>query len=206
MTTKQCPHCGSHSLIYCPNMPTRCGKCMRVIEEKVKMSTIKAISLWEPWASLVRTGAKKWETRSWATNHRGPLLICAAKGGLPKAELREILQDGVIQEGLYHIKDWQRKKNNGMLSEWSISPYVHTSDLNFGKAVAIVEIIDCIKTDDIWMDVLGVQKHYGDFFPGRFAWRIEMIKNDFEPFPMRGRQGFFSVDLADLKLNQQVMK
>jgi len=40
---------------------------------------MKAISLHQPWASLVGMGLKTWETRSWPTNHRGPLLICATK-------------------------------------------------------------------------------------------------------------------------------
>lgn len=44
---------------------------------------MKAISLWQPWASLMVSGLKKIETRSWATNYRGPLLIHAALKELP---------------------------------------------------------------------------------------------------------------------------
>ena len=40
---------------------------------------IKAISLWQPWANLIAVGAKKYETRSWKTNYRGALLICASR-------------------------------------------------------------------------------------------------------------------------------
>src|ERR671916_581061 len=39
---------------------------------------MKAISLWQPWASLVIIGAKVWETRSWSTTYRGSLLIHAS--------------------------------------------------------------------------------------------------------------------------------
>ncbi len=39
---------------------------------------MKAITLWQPWASLVAIGAKTIETRSWATSYRGPLAIHAA--------------------------------------------------------------------------------------------------------------------------------
>lgn len=38
-----------------------------------------AITLMQPWASLVISGQKTFETRSWATAYRGPLLIHAAK-------------------------------------------------------------------------------------------------------------------------------
>ena len=41
---------------------------------------MKALSLTQPWASLVVIGAKCYETRSWATNYRGPLAIHASKG------------------------------------------------------------------------------------------------------------------------------
>ena len=40
---------------------------------------IKAITIYQPWASLKACGAKKFETRGWATNYRGPIAIHAAK-------------------------------------------------------------------------------------------------------------------------------
>ncbi len=40
---------------------------------------MKAISIWQPWASLIAIGAKQIETRSWATGYRGLLVIHAAK-------------------------------------------------------------------------------------------------------------------------------
>lgn len=40
---------------------------------------MKAISLWQPWASLWIAGVKVCETRHWATSHRGTLLVHAAK-------------------------------------------------------------------------------------------------------------------------------
>ncbi len=40
---------------------------------------MKAISILQPWASLVALGHKKIETRSWNTKYRGELLIHASK-------------------------------------------------------------------------------------------------------------------------------
>lgn len=40
---------------------------------------MKALSLHQPWASLVALGVKTIETRSWSTSYRGPLAIHAAK-------------------------------------------------------------------------------------------------------------------------------
>lgn len=40
---------------------------------------MKALTVWQPWASLVALGKKRIETRSWSTSYRGRLLIHAAK-------------------------------------------------------------------------------------------------------------------------------
>lgn len=40
---------------------------------------MKAISINEPWASMILKGKKTIETRTWKTKHRGPLLLCASK-------------------------------------------------------------------------------------------------------------------------------
>lgn len=40
---------------------------------------MKALTLWEPYATLVAHGFKEVETRDWYTNYRGPLAIHAAK-------------------------------------------------------------------------------------------------------------------------------
>lgn len=46
---------------------------------------VKAISLKEPWASLILKGKKTIETRTWKTNYRGVLLICVSK--TPNSEI-----------------------------------------------------------------------------------------------------------------------
>lgn len=40
---------------------------------------MKALSIRQPWASLIAEGSKTIEVRSWPTKYRGPLLICAGK-------------------------------------------------------------------------------------------------------------------------------
>lgn len=55
---------------------------------------MKAISLWQPFASAIPYGFKHIETRHWSTNYRGELAIHAAKKDTP--ELREIARIGGI--------------------------------------------------------------------------------------------------------------
>src|SRR5262245_34467015 len=53
---------------------------LSIWRERKRMSkTMKALSLWQPHATLMTVGAKKIETRSWATDYRGLVAIHAAK-------------------------------------------------------------------------------------------------------------------------------
>lgn len=45
---------------------------------------MKALSIKQPWANLIAAGEKTIETRTWATNYRGPILIVSSK--TPKIE------------------------------------------------------------------------------------------------------------------------
>ncbi len=40
---------------------------------------MKAISVKQPWASLIAAGVKTLELRTWPTHHRGALLICSSR-------------------------------------------------------------------------------------------------------------------------------
>lgn len=146
---------------------------------------IKAISLWEPWASLIRTGAKTYETRSWKTAYRGPLLICAAKGGASVQKIINLLNDPKFQLGLRPIR-------RNTLS------YVYFENLNFGKAVAVVSLENCLPVDiDSIAEISEAERNFGDFSPGRYMWKLKMLNNIFEPFPVKGKQGFFEVDMPE---------
>jgi hypothetical protein len=48
---------------------------------------MKALAIRQPWASMILSGEKTIETRTWKTNYRGPILIVASKAfasGFPK--------------------------------------------------------------------------------------------------------------------------
>jgi|WetSurMetagenome_2_1015567.scaffolds.fasta_scaffold01177_18 activating signal cointegrator 1 len=156
---------------------------------------IKAISLWQPWASLIAVGAKKYETRSWATSYRGPLLICAAKGGLSKQNFFTIvLASPAMRDALRPLLDYP--------PELELNSYLWAHrlerDLPFGKAAAVVDLTDCIQTE------LFKRGHpeflrevsLGDFSSGRYAWKLENVRA-IEPFPVKGRQRLFEVELSE---------
>lgn len=43
---------------------------------------MKALSILQPWAEEIRLGKKQIEYRSWKTNYRGEVLICASKNNV----------------------------------------------------------------------------------------------------------------------------
>ena len=134
---------------------------------------MKAISLWQPWASLWCSGRKRHETRHWPINHRGPLIVHAAKRFEKRFDaddpIRAILED---EFG----------------GHWGM-------DLPIGALIGVVVIVDCHETigmrfakDDEWEDFAC-----GDFSGGRYAWEAKNFTAFSEPIPYRGQQGIFNV-------------
>ena len=127
---------------------------------------MKALTLTQPWASLVALGHKRVETRSWATNYRGPLAIHAAKG-FP-ASARDFASE---------------ERALGRLPE----------RLPLGAIVAVAVVTDVGRTEHISPVISALERHLGDYTPGRYAWMLRNIRPLPEPVPLMGRLGLFHV-------------
>jgi activating signal cointegrator 1 len=135
---------------------------------------MKAISLWQPWASLVALKVKTVETRCWYTDYRGDLLICAAK-----------TMNMEYQDYYYSLPSIP------MLSESKPVPY---KDLPRGYAVAKVSLTDCIKMTETLIDKQSdMEIACGNWEIGRYAWMLGDI-TPVTPFPVRGQQKLFEVE------------
>ena len=120
--------------------------------------SVRALSLWEPWASLMATGAKSIETRHWPTDYRGPLLICASKHRV-LCDLWDDLDCSSFQQGLETLF----KENRRVLPE----------DLNFGHAVALVDLVDCVPTGILQgRGQARTDAPFGNFGPAHALWPI----------------------------------
>jgi hypothetical protein len=159
---------------------------------------MKAISLWQPWASAVAMRAKRIETRSWSTCYRGPLAIHAAKRCV-KSELIDLFSQKHWQVAL-RIWPSERELYPKVLP-WEILP--------FGAIVATCRLADCvpsarfgllaldnpyITTDGYW-----TERQMGNFGPGRWAWLLNDVRPLARPIPYRGSRGLFDVPDALLK-------
>lgn len=165
---------------------------------------MKAISLWQPYASLVVHDAKSIETRKWNTNFRGQLLIHAAQN--QQNVLTDIIRTEPFLDTLISLgyKIGGNHSING--------PSNKVDDLPRGAIIGSVRLVNCVPTDNLhvgstigsvyqdragvhMMDTYLTQREFafGDYRPGRFAWILVdpiCFKN---PIPWTGRQGLFNV-------------
>ena len=153
--------------------------------------TIKAITLWQPWASLVAVGAKKIETRSWGTKYRGPLAIHAAK--LWNQELESYLSSWEFQTGLAPLVG---KPLDLLKYTWS---GVEAEQLPRGVIVAICNLTDCIPTDNLTLEQIGTDFPFGNWARGRFAWMLADVRPLTTPISAKGKQGLWEWEVPETR-------
>ena len=150
---------------------------------------MKALTILQPWATLIAVGAKKVETRSWATNYRGPLAIHAGKDmNTPHCVWRNPFKKELEKAGMF------TPYPDGV---WGFS-LRHN-----GKIIAVAELIECLKVVSLETDgavledgrkVTGNEFVFGDFSVGRYAWLLRNIQQ-IEPIEARGRQRLWEYEL-----------
>lgn len=138
---------------------------------------MKAISLWQPWASAIANGVKQFETRSWRTDYLGPIAIHAAR--------KKDREARIIFEGLQNIPEFH--------AAFYVKGQDKFDDLPFGAIVATARI--CMVGEVEWFKISDLERALGDYTTGRFAWKLEEIKRLEQPVPCIGHQGFFNVNL-----------
>lgn len=137
----------------------------------------RAISLWQPWASLWCSPRKIHETRHWPTSHRGWLLVHAAQ---------RFEKD--------HGPDFANILRAEFGSNWF-------RDLPRGALIGMVNLVACQRTEDIYPRGVdsGDDFQCGNFDEGRYGWRRDEFKRFANPIPYRGQQGMFEVPDAVLQ-------
>lgn len=174
---------------------------------------MKALTLTQPWATLVAIGAKRIETRSWSTTYRGPLAIHAAKGlgpvggkkGLGELCSREPFCSVLNYWGKRHYAEHpglEAMARNPFMPLGAIvatctlvdvCPIVtprHMGDPNYTSRGMYLEILpDGRGSRD--HDVTGNEFAFGDYTPGRYAWLLTDIKPLPEPIPAKGALGLW---------------
>lgn len=149
--------------------------------ESEAAGTIKGLTLWEPWGTLIAVGAKRIETRSWSTGYRGSLAIHTAKTQKP-------IQDLILETN-----------ENGLRLMPPFGPALKGHKLHFGYIVALADLVDCKPTEELWEGLSEHERAFGNYAPGRFGWILEDVRPLEMPIAYRGAQGLFDVPTDVLK-------
>ena len=150
---------------------------------------MKAISLWQPWASLITGGAKKIETRSWP--YVGPLPVWLAIHATCTIEPRVKAMLLETRQGR-QIRDWLE----------TLCGIRSIEALPLGSVVAVARLAACKPTGTLeeTHPLSEMERALGDYRGGRFAWILDRVEFLDRPLPARGAQGLWTwEEPADVK-------
>lgn len=177
---------------------------------------MKALSLRQPWASLLAGGAKRVETRSWRMHHRGWLLVHAAAKFVEEAELCHVepYRAALIRVGGIRVTTIKNPGPDlvgpmaGTVEEMASTEY----RLPLGAIIGRVFVVGCWATERVEVNLKElsppegretaslhidpVERAFGNYDPGRFATLTERAELFKKPVKYRGCLGLFDVDDA----------
>jgi hypothetical protein len=141
---------------------------------------MKVLTLWQPWATLVIEGAKQFETRGWKPSlrqlDRSALFVMhAAKRD---KELKSIYREAT---------DWDQFFMT-VLRELG---YPTLNDMPMGAGLGVVKLLKVYPTEKLVDHLSEKEWYFGNYQPGRWAWRLKVVEKWPEPVPAKGAQGFW---------------
>jgi hypothetical protein len=153
---------------------------------------LPAITLWQPWASLVAAGAKPFETRHWPPPARligVRIAIHAARRPVPHNLDPELA--AAIGEALGQ-RDWQRHLPRGAV----LCTATLAGAYRLGAAVAPEQMgVVAAIAGSPQLAVIPIDS-FGDYAPLRWAWQLTAIEPLAAPSPAKGRQGWWRCSLT----------
>lgn len=136
---------------------------------------MKALSLLQPWASLIVVGAKKWETRPWK----------------PSTTMLYILRNSGL---LIHASAKFDRQNRTLLTYPPFCAYLDRNNkLPTGAIIGSVKVGRVIPTDE-WMKEFNpdinpdaqTEQAFGNYSSGRWTWEMLEPEVYAEPIPYKG--------------------
>jgi hypothetical protein len=179
-----------------------------------------ALTMHQPWASLVAAGLKRWETRSKPPGGMAPKGQRALPGKRLEPGDRLHIHTSAHVPGYVHelLSSRHGDELRGICHQWLDDFTLTERDLGLphGVIVASVRVPEalrmlpaggeplsgserCVIIDrgDIWTwpDMVSItdQRELGDWRPTRWAWRLDDLEVLDEPVPAVGRQGIWEV-------------
>jgi hypothetical protein len=138
--------------------------------------TMKALTLWQPWASLITFGEKRIETRCWQTTYRGELAIHAA-AKLPPRWLGASMHGNDFQNELADVLNVRRDHVDSAIR-----------GLPYGAIVGIARLASIEETQYARDILCRRELLFGNFEDGRYAWHLTLLKKFDVPIPAKGNR------------------
>lgn len=141
---------------------------------------MRGLTIHQPWASLIASGRKQIETRSWYTSYRGLIGIHAA------SKWNGSMLQWRIKEKTPEAKLLRAELRNGGIDK--------IENIPLGCIIAIAQLTDVRKmTRTAIDDVSPIERAMGHYEPGRFMWMLRDVKPLQTPIPYKGQQGLWTI-------------
>ena len=129
---------------------------------------MRVLSIKEPFATLIKDGVKRIETRSWKTNYRGELYIHASLTRKDITDRHELLE------------------------------LVKVKTFSYGYIICRCKLKDCVYMTKDFVEDIRNNHHQeyicGIYTEGRYAWVLDEIEILDKPIPAKGKLGIWKYD------------
>lgn len=174
--------------------------------EAVVREPLKVLAMWQPWATLVVAPAlegvdqgqppKQFETRSWIPRSL-PIRVAVHATQTMNAEIlstigQPVFADALRRCGFYVGGDPRRFQAPGYLR--AANPF-GTRVMALGAIIGVADVIECMTTEDALVQMADFDEArafeeyaFGNYGPGRYAWRLMNAALLPEPVPHTGQR------------------
>lgn len=146
---------------------------------------MRALSLTQPWATLIAIGAKRIETRSWR-----PGGYQAARARLGEPETIAIHAARAFPFGARTLCATEPFESRLNAAGYCVFP---DDTLPIGAIVAVAEIADVCRTEQLVSRLSEDELAFGDYSPGRWGWLLANVRRVEPPVACRGALGLWRV-------------
>lgn len=135
------------------------------------MSSVRILSVKQPWATLIVLGVKRYEARSWPPNWRGRIVIHASSSAIPKKQWAFLVEDPAVAK---------------VLAKAGLRDYSDVTALPTSAIVGAVTVDDA-QTVQLWGDAVSdLDGALSSFSPPEILWRL---KSPVQCAPITGIDG-----------------
>lgn len=151
---------------------------------------MKAITLYQPYATLMAIGAKTFETRSWKTNYTGQIAVHAAKtfpAWCKDLFRTEPFHSMLVQYGHETLESLPR----GVILSIHVLKRCYATPMVAGQTKLYTRGARALDKE-IRIPPPWPESACGDYGPGRYAWHMPLIERLEPPQAARGKQGLWN--------------